>query len=180
MDYSEMNEIAKKMIAAVDGLEEPFRSIAYRIFLERAFDHKLVGSEKKASAYGPAAKVSPAVTPSANEPLSQIIEKINRSQHPAIMSMKKVKDQALYVLKISKDEAGVDGLTSKQISDVLDQVFRIRASKEAINMALASETRYVDRKPIKVMGGQAYVYRLMAPGEAYLAEILKQGEGNET
>ncbi len=177
MELTELNELAKKMISTVDGLEEPYKSIAYRVFLERAIDHRSFAGEKKQNAATPSIITKAISTTNEDDPLPRIIEKVNRSEHHKIMTMVKVKDQAMYVLKICKDVADVDGLTPPQISSILDKVFRIKASAEAISMALSSETKYVDRKQKPV--GKGFIYRIMAHGEEYLDTILKKGEENE-
>lgn len=177
METEEMNKIAKKMMSSVDDLEEPYKSIAYRVFLEMAIDHRSFAGQKKQNAATPSVIPKPTIDTNDDNLLQRIVEKVNRSEHHNIMTMAKVKDQALYVLKICKDAANVDGLTPPQISSILDQVFRIKATAEAISMALSSETKYVDRKPKSA--GKGFVYRIMAHGEKYLETILKKGEENE-
>lgn len=57
-------------------------------------------------------------------------------------------------------------MTAPQIAKVLTDKFRQRVSRQAINQALDAAGDYVDRTP-QAKGGT--VYRLMAPGEDYLA-----------
>ena len=74
------------------------------------------------------------------------------------------------VLKIALNEHGVDGLTPAEIATVLTDKFRVSTTSAAVRMALGDATNLVNRLP----RGKGYAYRIMGPGEEYLAHL---GEG---
>jgi len=177
VDSKKLKEFARIAKDAVAELEEPYRSIAFKEFLDRLLTEKQTQSiQEKIKSARPGTSQECSVAPA----IETLCSKINRTDYPEIKILKKAKARALLVLKLARDEANSDGLTATQISDILDKLFRLRVTKYAINMALGEETVLVDRKPIRTKGGQAYVYRIMAPGEDYLANLMKVAKRNES
>lgn len=78
------------------------------------------------------------------------------------------------VLQIALNDHEIDGLTSSEISTVLTDKFRVSTTSAAVRMALGAATDLVNRVP----KGAGYAYRIMGPGEEYLAH-LENPEGRE-
>lgn len=175
-DLLKMKKIAQEIQQAVSELDEPYRVIAFRVFLENVTRQPEAQTRVKPNSINDDRPVK--LTPENNESVDDISARINRTAHPEISLLKTAKDRALFILKIVKDEAGRDGLQPSQITQVLDQVFRLKVTQYAISMALGTETKFVDRKPVSGVGGKAYVYRIMAPGEEYLEKIIKEANQN--
>ena len=105
--------------------------------------------------------------------LENLVEMIDSTQHPGVLSAAKVLDRALMVLHIALNDHGIDGLTPSEISTVLTDKFRVSTSSAAVRMALGDATDLVNR----VSKGKGYSYRIMGPGEEYLAH-LESSEDN--
>ena len=97
---------------------------------------------------------------------------IDFTQHPGVMSAKKVLDRALMILQIALNDHGIDGLMPSEIAKILTDKFRVSTTKNAVSMALGNATKLANR----VSSGAGYGYRIMGPGEEYLAH---QGENEE-
>lgn len=106
-------------------------------------------------------------TPNNDSPAANLIEIVDSTQHPGVLSARKVLDRALMVLQIALNEHGVDGLTPAEISTVLTEKFRVSTTDAAVRMALGDATNLVNRLP----RGKGYAYRIMGPGEEYLAHL---------
>lgn len=159
---------------AVADLEEPYKSIAFRVFLDKLLTEKCTVSIPQIKTAVPLT----AITENGNidsEHLDLICSKINRTEYPEINKLKKAKDRALFVLKLVRDTGGRDGMSAKEISTVLDKVFRLNVTKQSINMVLFRETKLVDCKSIHSQGGDTNFYRIMSPGEEYLNSVLNGG-----
>jgi hypothetical protein len=112
-----------------------------------------------------------------DDPLPELLSSIDSTQHPGIAAAPKVLDRALMLLQIALNDHNVDGLTPPQIAQILTEKFRVRTSKHAVSMALASATNLVNRLP----HGQGFLYKIMSPGEAYLANAgATKGHGSHT
>src|ERR1039458_4768255 len=108
-----------------------------------------------------------------SDPTSVLISSLRRTDHPEIAGASRSLDRALYLLRIAERDHGIDGLTASQIAKVLTDKFRHRISAQAIRQALnGAGSGYVDFTP---QAKGAAIYRLMAPGEAYLDDLTKGG-----
>ena len=114
---------------------------------------------------------SPAVPKDNDSYIEDLLESIDSTQYPGIKSANKVLDRSLMVLQIALNDHSVDGLSSPDISRILTDKFRISTTRNAINMALGKATDLVNRTP----SGKGFKYRIMGPGEEYLAR-LEEGE----
>lgn len=114
-------------------------------------------------------KVSPPVM--ADNQLDALLQTVDSTQHPGIASATKHLDRALMVLKIALDEQSIDGLSPGDIARILREKFRTSATDQAVGMALARAATLVDR----VKGSDGYIYRIMAPGIAYLTGLNAEG-----
>jgi hypothetical protein len=111
-----------------------------------------------------------------DEQTKKLIQGINRTEYVNFFDLEKTLDRSLYILQIAKDKLGIDGLTSSQISLVLWENFRLKATSNAVGMALMNAVKYVDRKLSRDKGPPSYIYYLMHNGEEYLKEIVKYHE----
>ncbi len=104
-----------------------------------------------------------------------LLEHMDSTAYPQVHDASKILDQALVILRAARDDFEIDGLSSPQIAKVLTEKFRHRTSRQAVQMALASAGRMVDR--VTPASGAAY-FRIMRPGETYLDNPPKEtGEG---
>jgi hypothetical protein len=101
-----------------------------------------------------------------DDPATVLINSLSRTDHPEITGAARALDRALYLLQVAEADHGIDGMTAPQIAKVLTDKFRQSVSRQAIGQALDAAGKYVDRTP---QPGAAAIYRLMAPGEEYLA-----------
>jgi len=100
-----------------------------------------------------------------NDPFKYLTEHLDRTAHPEITSAPRVLERALWLLRVSKDAHGIDGLGSTHIAKLLTEKFRLRTTKQAVQQALDSARNYVDRH--SPQSGRL-VYRIMHGGENYL------------
>jgi hypothetical protein len=96
--------------------------------------------------------------------IGALMERLDRTKYPQVMTAGKVLDRALLLLKAARDH-GIDGLTPHEVAKILTEKFRVATKDSSVRMALGSAGDKVDRVP----QGQAFLYRLMTPGETYLA-----------
>ena len=178
-NIEKLKKITHAAHEAVRGLEGDLKAKAFEKILEKLLSQAQNNRKSKAK------KVFKKSTTyktkvGEDEVLKILINSLNRSSHPKIYSLKKALDRALYILKIAKSEKNIDGLTPKQISYILTNIFRIKSSAASISMALMDAKLLVDRELISSSGGKAYIYYLMKPGEDHLDEIISKEERNES
>lgn len=99
--------------------------------------------------------------------LDDLVAAIDSTQHPGVTSATKVLDRSLMIMQIALTDHGVDGLTPAEIAKILTEKFRVGTTQAAVSMALGKATTLVNR----VKSGPGYKYRIMAPGEEYLAHL---------
>ncbi len=97
---------------------------------------------------------------------------INKTEYPDIGATARVADRALKVLQLANEDHGTDGLTARQISEILTQKFRLPVTPNAVLMALQRESQTVDVRPGP---NQKKIFHIMAPGDEYLKN-LRSGE----
>jgi hypothetical protein len=97
--------------------------------------------------------------------IETLLEQIDSTQHPGTRSATKVLDRSLMVLQIALRDHSVDGLTPSEVARILTQKFRLSTTRQAVGMALKDASNLVDR----ITEGAGYRYRIMGPGEEYLA-----------
>ena len=177
MENENLKDIIQQANDAVSGVSDPdLKKIAFQKILDKLFDdninkiskHK---SEKKIVSKAATSKIS-SNKKEKDLILSELLRKINRTKYSEIHNLTKALDKSLYILKICKDDLGVDGLVPSQISGLLRGAFRIKMSKESVSMALGAATKYVDRNECVINGGRAFIYKIMHDGEKYLNEAL--------
>jgi len=89
---------------------------------------------------------------------------LDRMAYPQMQTVSRVLERALILLRIAKDDLGIDGLGSRLIAKVLTDKFRFRTTRQAVQQALDAAGDKVDR----VSHDRKTIYRIMGPGEAYL------------
>jgi hypothetical protein len=149
----------------------------------RALDLLTGGAEKssastatpKASQRSPGFKAAP-VPLSGDDATEKLLNQIDSTQHPGVTSAAKILDRALMVLMIALDEHDIDGLAPGAVAKVLTDKFRVPATGTTVGTALARATTLVNRIPSN--GG--FVYRIMAPGDAYLANLANPNASRAT
>lgn len=104
----------------------------------------------------------------ADPEVEKTLQTISRTKYPMISKFEKVLDRSLQILKISKDDCDIDGLSSTQIATLLTEKFRLRTSRQAVQFALSSATNLVDEQ----REGRAVRYRIMHPGEEHLNKVI--------
>ncbi len=169
MEEAGIREAAKKAEQVANGFEEPYKSIIFKTVFEKLISGGGLTEVKQETEHA-AQKVS---ANGDQNNIDIVCSKINRTDHPEISKLKTAKDRSVFILKLARDFAGVDGLFAREISDVLNRVFRLRVTRESITMVLGPETKFVDRKTVKTQGGDGFIYRVMAPGEDYLNTKLR-------
>ena len=169
-------ENLKKLVAqakeAVENLDEPLRTKGFEVILAKLLNSKLKDEPQEKIRKIPIKQQ----LIGKDKNLENICSSINRTEFPKMYKLHKALDRALYVLKIVRENLNIKGLLSLQISKILNSVFRLKTTAASINMALGEAKTYVDRKPIKVQGGQGYQYFLMHDGEEYLKGVLENAE----
>jgi hypothetical protein len=178
--------VAKKTVPDLKELFKQAAEIASQVpesMHEAAFNRALdmlTGDASEQAEVRPSTKRRSTGTASGKQGLSSaadphlatevLLDSIDSTQHPGVTSGATVLDRSLMILKIAHDDHGVDGLISSDIAKILTNKFRISTSAAAVSMALGKVTNLVNR----VARGKGFQYRIMAPGEEYLAH---RGDG---
>jgi len=89
---------------------------------------------------------------------------VDRTQYPEIGQPGRLLEKVLKVIRIAKDEMGIDGVRASDVARVLTEKFRVRAKTNAVQMALDSRPDLVDRSKREGV----YEYRIMGTGEEFL------------
>ena len=95
-----------------------------------------------------------------------LVDKINRTEHPEINDSMPVLERSLSILLIAKD-LGSDGLSPPRIAEILTEKFRVKTRRQHVSTHLSSATKFVDRRK----EGRAFTYRIMGAGEKHLEEF---------
>lgn len=133
---------------------------------------KIVPTSSSTQQKTPASKPMGKARSSGAETIEELLVNIDSTQHPGIAAAPLVLDRALMILQIARTEHSVDGLTPPQIAKILTEKFRLNTSNAAVSMALGKATNLVNR----ITEGQGYKYRIMSPGEEYLAHFSTDKE----
>lgn len=169
-DLKEKLEEAQK---SVEGLTEPFKTLAFEKILNKLIHGvgtvslksptKIPRKMKKQNKKGDKKKI--------DEETKEIIFALNRTEYPLIKNLDKSLDLSLYLL-MEMQKKGYDGLSPSQISEILNGVFRKNIKQPAVSMALLKADEYTHRIPFIYQGGQSFKYKLMEKGEEYIKKII--------
>jgi hypothetical protein len=159
--------LAKEAQRAVEGLKEPALSIAYA----RILDELIARAKAKQAAVRPAPRDAQGAAPAATEAAAAdlfMTRPFDASPYADLfLSPGKLVLKSLAVLKLARDEFGIDGLGPGAISSILTKKFRVSGVHRGnISRDLGKSLKYVSR----ISRGGATVYIITAPGE----EALKQ------
>lgn len=176
MDSIKLKEIIKMANEAVEGLDGDIKKIAFQTTLDKLLGQNLQTTSTTISAGVKKQKRAKKSTESGtgtrkseeDAVVKEIISKINRTKYHKITSLDSALDRALYLLLFVRDDLKVDGLNPTQIANLLREVFRIKATKNAVSMALGKDSKYTHRTPVVINGAKAYAYKIMHEGEKYI------------
>lgn len=107
-----------------------------------------------------------------NAGIESLLSVLDRTSCPEIFSAGRVLEQALWLLRVGRQQFGIDGLTPSEIARVLKDKFGLTPTPQAVRTAFGGAGNLVDRVPAK---GGGFRYRLTGPGEAYLAKPANSG-----
>lgn len=171
MEPEKLKEKVEAAKQAVEGLEEPLKSKAFEIILNKLlYENRFFSSGSSQTQL----EMSPNDTITFDEDVGdKLVNMIDSTSYPLMYKMGKTLDRALYCLFIAKKDHGIDGLTPTQISKVLSAKFRLPTTSPAIGMALMKAGNLVDRTTINTSGGLGYEYKIMYAGEQYLKDFEK-------
>jgi hypothetical protein len=102
--------------------------------------------------------------PAAGDAVATLMS-MERSRGPEIDDNEGSLAKGLALLQVARREFGIDGLTSQEIATVLTDKFRSRVTRQAINQAMDTAGRMVDR--VKA-GRRGSKIRIMKAGERWL------------
>lgn len=184
MEIEGLSEKVRKAKEAVEGLEEPLKTEAFKKILDKLLEENYFST--KANSFKKRAKSGNMKPNKENKRVKEEAEarkrnlavKINRTEHVEIHDLPNALTKSLYILQIMK-EKGEDGLTPPEISFLLKGTFREKVSQAAVSMALKDAHKYVDRDRITVGHAAAYMYKIMKAGEDYLKKILRAKNNHE-
>ena len=175
MNKDKLKEIFKEAAEIVSKVPENMQPVAF----SRAIDI-LLGEEpdtktpiKKRRKKAPSSKKTKEKIEDTS--VQRILDELDRTKHPIVNDLSDVLDRSLLVLKIAKDEFDIDGFTPPQIAKILTEIFRLPTSRQAVYNRLSKAVKLVDSKSV----GKANIYRIMQPGEKYLAKIIEKKEKKE-
>lgn len=201
MEIENLSEKVRKAKEAVDDLEEPLKTEAFKKILDKLLEPNApmqllpnyipqtsqfsidnVNRKQKKNSLNKKRKINNTLNNSnaqkkeeAEKRKRELAEKINRTEYSEIHDLKRTLTKVLYILEIMRDK-DVDGLTPPEISYILKEVFKIKISGElvSINLNRKESQKYVDRSRIIIGKAVAYVYKLMKGGEDHINEELKK------
>lgn len=176
MDPVKLKEIIRIANEAVADLDGDLKKIAFQTTLD-----KLLAENTKPKSNNLNKKTKSRKNPKSNSvrenapvdsSLKEIIININRTKYNKIAELKNTLDKSLYLLLVIRDDLKIDGLNPAQIATILQEVFRIKATKNAVSMALGQDAKYTDRVLTTINGGKGYVYKIMLEGEKYVNSLI--------
>lgn len=178
MDKEKLREKVEAAKHAVKDLDPELKETAFRTILEKLLQEEDKKVPRKGKTIKKTKSVSSGNTES-DEISKKLFSELNRADYAEMEELRVTLDRALYLLMIARDKAGIDGLTPPQISKILTDKFRLKATASAVSMALMDANKYVDRRPTVVNGATAYKYCIMREGEKRITEKLSEVKKNE-
>ncbi len=179
MSLESDKELFKKAAEIASVVPEPMQDAAFQRALDMLQEGdgrseaptKRSGSGKRASTER---KRRESGKTNGRSTIEVLVEGIDRTAHSEVGEAPKVLERALHILKISKDEFDIDGLSANEIATVLTEKFRLRTTRQRVNQVLDDASGLVDR--VSRPGRQGAQYRIMDPGEKHLANPPTQDE----
>jgi hypothetical protein len=178
MEPERLKEITEAANEAVKNLPQDLRQTAFQTILNKLLDEKTVIKRSKNKSKSREIKKPKQNAEKKSNPFDEqtakLLAGINRTEYTVMFDLKLTLDKSLYTIKIAKDKFNIDGLIPSQISTILWENFRVKATKFAVGMALMEATKYVNRKPVSIQGGSGYIYHIAHEGEKYIENKLKE------
>ncbi|MCX6707537.1 MAG: hypothetical protein NT001_05360 [Candidatus Woesearchaeota archaeon] len=171
MEAEKLKEHVDKAKEAVKDLEEPLKSKAFEIILNKLLTGSINTHQPLTESQNPPHKTQEIIYDA--DIADTLANTINSTKYPIMYKLTKALDRALYLLYLVRYDHKVDGLNPSQISKILSVKFRIPSSSSAIGMALMKAGSFVDRRSVNTTGGNAYQYSIMHEGENYIKRILE-------
>jgi len=170
MTKDSQKELFKRAAEIASVVPESMQDAAFRRALDMLQEDE--GSGKSRSTRTPSRSARQAGDASSKaealDSAEVLIEGINRTEHPEVGEASRVLERSLHILKIAKDDFGIDGLSANELARVLTEKFRIRTTRQRVNQVLDEASSLVDRS--SGSGRRGARYRIMASGEKHLAE----------
>jgi hypothetical protein len=159
------NEVQRLIAEAkelVSGTEDPYRSLAFSVVLLELLRSGLVKHQTQRKEVQP--RESPKIAE--KDRLRTILRSDVEWSSIPVLNNEPIK-QNLIVLKLALDKFEIDGLSARDIQQILFQKYRISKTPNAVSMSLmAAVGKYVDR----IQDGKEYLYRITSKGIALLSE----------
>jgi hypothetical protein len=163
LDRTHIQKAINEAIALTEGVEEPFRSIAFREVLINLLRTN-TPSEKPGKETIKHAPAQPTLL--GNDRFTNMIQSDFEWSSLAIVNKDAI-TQNLMILKLALDKFKIDGLSAKDVQQILFQKYRISKSPNAISMSLMTAVgKYVDR----IQEGKEFLYRITQKGLEKLEE----------
>jgi len=157
-------ELARQAIEHVRDLEEPFRSLTYQKVLE-----DLIEEAKRSS------PVSVTLLPGKEAPASDAVDRflgsvVDSTLYVGLLAARgQLAEKSMAVLKMAKDQFGIDGLSPGEIAKVLSLKMRVAGVQAGhVSRDLSRVPEYV--QVVEVGGVRKFL--LMGNGERRLEEII--------
>jgi hypothetical protein len=167
IDYA---ALAKQAASAVEGLKEPALSIAYAKILD-----DLIASEKAKRSAGRTPDERTMSLGAQLKPDETIVDRFLTGSFDAaqyadlLLERGELVTKCLAVLKLARDEFGVDGLTPSELAEILTKKFRASGVHRGnIARDLGKSLKLVSR----VQQGARTVYMLTGQGEEALKKFI--------
>jgi len=158
-------ELARQAIEHVRDLEEPFRSLTYQKVLE-----DLIEEAKRSS------PVSITLLPGKEVPASDAVERflgsvVDSTAYVGLFAGRgQLAEKSMAVLKMAKDQFGIDGLSPTEIAKVLSLKLRVAGVQAGhVSRDLSKVPEYV--QVVEVGGVRKFL--LMGGGERRLEEVSR-------
>lgn len=163
----EIADLVKKAAEAAKAAPKHLQEAAFNRAFEALYAQAGAGPVPRAhkrTSHQPARSANIDQTP------EDLLSALDRTAHPDINHNEPVLLNALRLLKAAKDDAAVDGLSASTVAKLLIDKFRCRLSRRGVAEALNNAGRYVNRHQV----GSSVIFRIMGPGEEYLASRIQE------
>lgn len=187
MKIENLTDKVKQAKEAVESLEEPLKTEAFKKILDKLLEIDIIetpknakdpsrkknkGNKKKRGVRGVAGVEARKESEKKKEELAK---KLNRTEFQEIHKLKTILNRSLYILKIMHEKE-IKSLSPPEINYILKEVFKISPSAESISVALnrRKAQQYVNRSKEIIGRTLTYKYELMKLGEDYLEKELKK------
>jgi len=190
MEICNLSEKVRQAKDAVETLEEPLKTEAFKKILDKLLEvptqivqpvetqnnlnQKVIPTRKKSklkSTNRGTAGIK--LKKESEDKKRQLAEKLNRSEYQEVHKLKSILLKALFILKIMR-EKGVKCLTPPEIQFILREVFQIKQEATAISVSLNRKKAiaYTHRTRRVIGRTLAYEYEIMKDGEDCLKKYL--------